>query len=486
MKKLIFSLFLLMMLSGMFAQTSYQKWGLGIIVGKTEYNGDLGNGFFKLDPSYPMFGLSLSRYLNPSFDITLQGDFGYYGYEDKTVNYFLARKLDADLLLKFKFNNGTIIKEDALLGPYLAAGAGLAGYSDHKTKASGTDAVLPLGGGIKFNFFDDEMFDLQYQFLYNITTGDKADMREAGSNDRFITHALAFIINLGAPRDTDKDGVPDKVDKCPGTPAGVRVDAQGCPWDSDKDGIADHLDKCPAVAGIAAFNGCPDTDGDGIQDSDDNCPDVKGLASLKGCPDRDGDGIKDSDDECPDVKGLAALNGCPDRDGDGIKDSDDRCPDVKGLKEFRGCPDSDGDGIPDIDDKCPAVAGIPENKGCPAVKEETIKVFTQALTGILFETGKDIIRKTSYPILDNVVDIMRNNPEYNLEINGHTDNVGDDAKNLDLSERRANSVKNYLVSKGINEARLMPRGYGETRPVADNNTAAGRTKNRRVEFKVVF
>jgi outer membrane protein OmpA-like peptidoglycan-associated protein len=264
------------------------------------------------------------------------------------------------------------------------------------------------------------------------------------------------------------------------------VTINGCPIDNDKDGVPDYMDKCPSVAGLAAFSGCPDKDGDGIEDAMDDCPDVKGLPALKGCPDQDGDGVRDSQDKCPDIKGTVEMSGCPDADGDGVTDAADRCPAAKGTKELQGCADTDGDGIADIDDKCPLVPGIKDNKGCPIVKEEAIKVFTQALTGILFETGKDVIRTSSYGILDNMVKIMKDNPEYNLSINGHTDSAGDDAVNLDLSQRRADAVVKYLTKKGIEAARMTSKGFGETMPVADNDTAAGRAKNRRVEFKVVF
>lgn len=125
-------------------------------------------------------------------------------------------------------------------------------------------------------------------------------------------------------------------------------------------------------------------------------------------------------------------------------------------------------------------------EGCPAVQEETKKIFDQALTGILFETGKDVIKSSSYTILNNIVKIMNDNPAYNLNISGHTDAVGDDARNLDLSIRRAEAVKKYLADKGIDINRMTAKGYGETMPVADNNTSAGRTKNRRVEFNVIF
>lgn len=202
--------------------------------------------------------------------------------------------------------------------------------------------------------------------------------------------------------------------------------------------------------------------------------------------DRDKDGVPDKDDRCPDVAGLAALQGCPDADGDGIADNMDACPDVAGPAEFNGCPDTDGDGIPDNLDRCPKVKGIAANNGCPEISEKTKKLFEKALTGIQFETGKSVIRKSSYGILDQVVTVMQENPEYNLEINGHTDSQGDDAKNMKLSDDRAAAVRTYLEGKGVAGNRMKSFGHGETQPIADNNTPAGRAKNRRVEFKVTF
>jgi len=126
------------------------------------------------------------------------------------------------------------------------------------------------------------------------------------------------------------------------------------------------------------------------------------------------------------------------------------------------------------------------NLGCPAVKKEVLKVFEKALTGIQFETGKDVIKKTSNSILDEVVKAMIDNPSYNIEINGHTDNVGDAQKNLLLSQKRADAVKKYLSNKGVAAERMKSTGFGSTVPVAENTTPAGKAKNRRVEFKVVF
>jgi outer membrane protein OmpA-like peptidoglycan-associated protein len=484
MKRISIVLLMVMMLSSSFGQNADKKWSIGLLGGKTEYKGEIGDGFFKDKTLYVPVGLSLNHYLNPSFDIGIQVESGDIGFMEFNVNSFLARKTEGILLLKYKFNNGYIFKEDALIAPYFAAGLGLAGFTGSRTKEGGLDGIMPLGGGINVNI--TPAVALQYQFLYNFTNGDDRDLIASGSNDKFIEHTLGIIFSFGVPKDSDKDGIPDKLDKCPETPAGVMVTPNGCPVDGDNDGIADYLDKCPTVAGIAAFDGCPDSDGDGVQDSQDKCPNVKGLASLNGCPDSDGDGITDLDDKCPNVKGIAALNGCPDTDGDGITDSEDRCPFAKGTKELNGCPDTDNDGIPDIDDKCPSVFGIVANKGCPEVKAETIKVFTRAMTDVLFETGKDIIRRSSYSILENIVNIMKENPAYNLSIDGHCDAVGSDAMNLDLSQRRAASTKKYLIDKGVDANRLSTNGYGESMPVATNNTSAGRTKNRRVEFKVTF
>lgn len=256
--------------------------------------------------------------------------------------------------------------------------------------------------------------------------------------------------------------------------------------DSDGDGVKDDVDPCPNRWG--KMNGCPwsDKDGDGLSDIEDGCPEVAGKTEHNGCPDKDGDGVADNKDACPDVKGLVDLGGCPDSDGDGIADKDDACPNEKGTKALNGCPDGDSDGVADKDDVCPTVAGLAENKGCPAVKEAVLKTFEKALNGIKFASGRDKITTSSYKILGDVVTIMKENPTYNLKINGYTDSSGDDSKNLALSKKRAAAVQAYLVKKGISEGRLSSDGFGEASPVADNKTSKGRATNRRVELKVEF
>ncbi|HMI78482.1 MAG TPA: OmpA family protein [Ferruginibacter sp.] len=229
-----------------------------------------------------------------------------------------------------------------------------------------------------------------------------------------------------------------------------------------------------------------DRDGDGVLDVDDKCPDVAGLASLQGCPDRDGDGIADAEDKCPDVAGLARYQGCPipDTDKDGINDEVDKCPTVPGLARYQGCPipDTDGDGVNDEEDKCINEKGPASNFGCPVINEEIIKKVNRAAQNIFFETAKSKLLAKSFPKLNEVVTILNENPSFKVQIDGHTDAQGKDEYNQGLSDERAASVKAYLVSKGIAEGRLSSTGYGETKPVADNKTAAGRAKNRRVEM----
>ena len=256
--------------------------------------------------------------------------------------------------------------------------------------------------------------------------------------------------------------------------------------DTDGDGIFDRDDECPTVPGLAEFNGCPDTDGDGIPDHLDECPNTPGLAEFNGCPDTDGDGIPDHLDECPTVAGLAKFNGCPDTDGDGIPDHLDKCPNEAGPAENNGCPwpDRDGDGVLDKDDQCPDVPGTVANHGCPEVSVEVIKQLNEYSKTILFDLGKATIRKESYAVLQNIVDIMKEYDNAKFEIEGHTDITGSLALNERLSKERAASVKDYLVTIGMDAKRLTSEGYGPSRPIADNKTAAGRQQNRRVEISL--
>ena len=257
--------------------------------------------------------------------------------------------------------------------------------------------------------------------------------------------------------------------------------------DTDGDGIYDKDDACPEVAGLEAFNGCPDSDGDGIEDGKDDCPDAPGSQEMNGCPDSDGDGVADKDDACPNDAGLAALAGCPDGDEDGIADKDDQCPEEAGPAENNGCPwpDNDGDGVLDKDDQCPEVVGTVANNGCPEVTEEVQKQLNDYARTILFDLGKSSIKDESEEVLADIIAILNEYPNAKFEVEGHTDSTGSAQLNQNLSQSRALAVRDYLVENGIDEFRLSAKGYGEDRPIATNNTRAGRAQNRRVEINLV-
>lgn len=516
MKKLLTSAFLLSTIL-LQAQTSDYKWNIGVHGGFKEYEGDLGNGFLRFDGktigNTPTFGVTINRYASKSFDVGATANYGPWAYFEDDVRLFKGEVLHLDLNVKFKFYNGSIIEETSLLQPYLLAGIGYNVLQEGREDYSdpGSDGALMLGAGLNFRVTERVGINYQLTYGYNLTNDemDKAPLEQP--NDAMMIHSIGLNFNVGKSPDEDGDGVTDKKDKCSGTSKKAKVDETGCPIDTDKDGVADFEDLCSDIAGTV--KGCPDTDKDGVADKEDQCPDVVGLANLNGCPDTDGDGIIDSKDECPNVKGTVEFAGCPDTDGDGIKDSLDKCPDVKGIKLFEGCPDTDGDSIPDMSDmcpdkkgtlatkgcpdtdldgvhdgidKCPTIAGVASAEGCPELKKETKQLFQKALQGIQFETGKAAIKAVSYPILDAVVKVMKENPSYKLLIGGHTDDVGNDASNMTLSQNRADAVAKYLITHGVEPTRVSATGYGETKPVDSNKTKAGKARNRRVALEVEF
>jgi outer membrane protein OmpA-like peptidoglycan-associated protein len=233
-----------------------------------------------------------------------------------------------------------------------------------------------------------------------------------------------------------------------------------------------------------------DKDGDGIIDIDDVCPDVPGILAFLGCPDSDNDGIQDKEDECPRVFGIIKYKGCPipDTDKDGINDEEDSCILTPGVIRYHGCPipDTDLDGMNDEEDSCIRIPGPITNKGCPIVAKELTDEMQKAAKNIFFETGSYKLLSRSFSALDNVVRILKEKPDLKLIIEGHTDNRGTGESNQILSENRAKAVLNYLLGKGVSPTRLISAGYGQDRPIGDNNTSNGRANNRRVEMKLYY
>lgn len=239
----------------------------------------------------------------------------------------------------------------------------------------------------------------------------------------------------------------------------------------------------------------PNLEEDSLSNIDES-PQVEQNDSASLTIDSDEDGVPDHLDHCPntpaEAKGMVDQFGCPlDTDHDGVFDYLDECPNT--LEEGRyavdekGClKDTDGDGVPDYKDQCPSVVGVASNNGCPEVKKEVRNLLKKALQGIQFETGKSTIVASSYPLLNQIANAFIDEPSWRVEVQGHTDNVGSIETNQRLSEERANAVRDFLIKAGVPEQQLIAHGYGPSMPIADNSTADGRAKNRRVEFVITF
>jgi OOP family OmpA-OmpF porin len=301
-----------------------------------------------------------------------------------------------------------------------------------------------------------------------------APLSDNWTHNFIFSAGLDFVIG-GHVKDSDKDGVTDRHDKCPETPLGAMVDAKGCPTDADGDGVYDGLDQCAnTTAGVKVDGrGCPvDSDKDGVVDGVDMCANTPTGAKVdaKGCPiDGDNDGVPDGLDQCANTPVGAKV-------------------------DAKGCPsDSDNDGVPDGVDMCantPAGAKV-DAKGCPIVvsEKETQLLDTGLLrlSNITFDTGKATLKPESSQPLDEVGNVLQQWPQLQIEIGGHTDSRGSATMNQKLSEERAQAVLDYLKAKfpTLDPSQYSVKGYGESQPIADNKTEMGRSQNRRVEFKVL-
>ena len=399
----------------------------------------------------PVFGLRLGYDLTKNFGVEAVGDYlATEGTRSKTSINSLSYRLD--LLYNFM--------ADGPLVPYLAVGGGgiTRGHGNDGLKINkndNTSATINAGMGIKYFVTDSvalradarQLFLLEkpnepmYNWEYTagltfVLGGKQAEVAKPVEPPAPVLEPIPVAAPAPAPPvDSDGDGVIDDLDKCPNTPVGAKVDSYGCPLDSDGDGVADYLDKCPNTSkGVAVDNnGCPiDTDGDGVADYLDKCPNTP--------------------------KGVTVDNvGCPlDSDKDGVHDYLDKCPNT------------------------PAGVKVDEN-GCPP---QVVERFCNKPSVVIveFDTNKSDIKGRYDEDLNKLGAFLKEFTQAKGEISGHTDNVGSDKSNLKLSQRRAASVKGYLVNKfSLASERLTTQGYGESKPVESNKTKEGRQKNRRIE-----
>ncbi len=358
------------------------------------------------------------------------------------------------------------------LFPFISFGVGANTFNDDKRSLIGPYLAVGFYYLIKgnWNFY----FSLKDFYLWK------------GRNDIVPTVGISYMFGKKV-EDRDGDGVPDTRDACPNTPKGISVDSNGCPLDSDNDGVPDYRDECPNTPKGVKVNvvGCQiigDSDKDGVNDNIDRCPDTPAGVKVDryGCPvDSDLDGVPDYKDVCPGTPEGVSVNdkGCPpDSDKDGVPDYKDKCPDTPAgaLVDLEGCPiDTDNDGVPDYRDECPNTpeGAKVDEKGC----------MVEVKLEIYFDTDSAVVKPEYYPEIEKIANFLKEHPDMKIEIQGHTDSVGPADYNLKLSQRRAEAVKKILVEKfGISPDRIIAKGYGETKPIAPNDTEEGRAKNRRV------
>jgi OOP family OmpA-OmpF porin len=403
--------------------------------------------------------------IKPGFDIGLRG--GYYPLS------FLGIELEGGLMLNkvadgtratmYTFRPVVLFQLPYRIAPFIRADFGLLGISSG-TLGKDMDPTLGVGGGVKFY--------LTQRLLLRLDVVDNVATAVGVGNSR--SNNLEVLLGLGLR-------------------FGKKAKEQAKPLvDTDQDGLYD-----PGQVGVAPAD-------------EDACPTQPGPRENRGCPliDTDGDGLYDPGqggvppenvDACPQEPGPRENQGCPliDSDGDTLYDPGqpvpatevDDCPKEPGPRELQGCPDTDKDGIIDKLDKCP---DQPETRnqyededGCPDELPKAVQKMSGVIEGIYFEVDKDAIKPRSKPVLDRAVKVLKEFPTTKWIIQGHTDSDGTREHNVDLSHRRAESVRKYLITNGIDGARLVPQGFGPDAPIDTNATPKGKAKNRRIEFRLM-
>lgn len=439
--------------------------GIEANFGLREYLGDMGTSLlFAQKPIYQGGGITYTHNISPTFDGVVNfsaGDVGFTRSFDSFVKEkdiiwksFRANTADLSFGVRYKLNNGVLLAEDSKFAPYVYGAIGA--YYVHSTIKWGPhpyvaatrvdqwgtvhnvdntiqDIGAQMQGGLGFKLGLTDRLSLAWSYVLTYTFNDRWD----GSND--------------------PDPMPS-IDK----PLVNKLYRTNDVWGYNNIGFAFALSE--SNSGGGRVKRLADSDEDGVPNKYDLC---KGTEAK--------------------YRKYVDSVGCPaDTDGDKILDADDNCPEVKGAIEFKGCPDTDGDGVYNNIDKCPNDVGVVANKGCPEVKKETVQKIALAAKGINFETNKDAIVAASFKSLDDLAKLLNSEPKANVEIQGHTDNVGDATTNKELSQKRSEAVKRYLINAGVAESRMTSVGYGSEMPIADNATPKGKEKNRRVDFRLSF
>lgn len=532
------------------AQTKYNPWSIGIQAGTQQYNGELGNQFFKYTDHYNgLAGFSVGRYLSKhltaDIDLTL-GDIKFKEDVERKADRFDYNMYQANLHLTYNF-----LHDEVQFRPFVFAGIGFIQFSSRGRDESNLSTPA---AGFGVNYRINDHVNLRYQNTLLLSDYDELDNRTGGGNDSYLQTTVGIYATILATQDEDRDGIADKNDLCPGTPPGTRVNRDGCPKDRDEDGVVNEEDKCPDVAGLPEFNGCPDSDGDGITDADDPCPNQAGSAEMGGCPDGDNDGIADNLDKCPTEAGIAELEGCPeikeaikrgvytynklplqngtlviyDEKGEAV---DTVLTNAEGFFEYTQLdPDKNytirpiefkGDDnkidIYLVDDKgekthstrkrddglfvfTPAAAeptGTTDKPGDPVAskpKEDkpssTAKpapgaISADLLTNIQFNSSSSAVNIKYYKQLDQLAAAVKKSGEsVEIILEGHADSSGPEDYNNRLAIARADRVKRYMMSKGLDADRFQVIGKGIKEPLVSNATPEGRAKNRRVEIRI--